>query len=464
MAETFEVVWSASSGVKGRGCLKLLLGHRAEDPKARASFVREARIAGSLRHSNLVGMIDYNLEAERPYVVFEYVDGVDLRTLQEAAALSPREVIYIGSKIAAALHYAHGYRDERVRGVLHRDLSPQNVLVSTEGDVRLADFGLAGIRTDTSVTLANHVAGTLPYVAPEVVRVERVSEQSDLYGLGVVLYELASGRVPYEGSNQYALLRKIAAGERDGPSLGSLARGYPDGFYELVSQLLETDPKKRPLSAEEVVRVLARCGAGRRDARPLGRRVKERIEELKSSVDPVATTLEAVEAVKRPGPAPLRPDRRRVGRYVALLGGAGLLAIVGAVWSGSSWAPSEERSRGNRDNATVADDEASVIGASPVSILREPQGQAPPQVDGIERHGPVEKAEKRGKGTLVIRAVPWGNVWIDDRAFGRAPARLKVSPGVHKIQVGDEQGGPPRYIRVTSGKVKTVTLTLEAAK
>lgn len=463
MAETFEVVWSGSSGVRGRGCLKLLLGHRAEDPRSRACFAREARIAGSLRHSNLVGMIDYNLEAERPYVVFEYVEGLDLRTLQEAAPLSPPEVVYVGSKIASALHYAHGYRDEEVRGVLHRDLSPQNVLVSTEGDIRLADFGLAGIRTDTSVTVADHIAGTLPYVAPEVVRVEKVSEQSDLYGLGVILYELASGRAPYEGGNQYALLRKIAAGERSGPPLQSLAPGYSAAFYELVSQLLATDPAMRPQSAEDVVRGLARCGASRRQARSLGRRVKEAIEASQSSVDPEATTIEAPEQLAES----VKPPRRRPRRSVALLASLGLVGVAIAVWAGGSWARSIERAveTSTRGGGTVEPTEVSVVEVPAVSTMKEPDVEVPDRPDEAEPSEPaVGPATRQGKGTLVVRAVPWGNVWIDGRAFGRAPARLKVKPGVHKIQVGDEYAGPPRYVRVSPGKVKTVTLDLEVVR
>ena len=151
--ETYEVLWVGDDGTEGRGCLKWLHAHRAEDPRSRELFAREARIAGRLQHPNLVSILRHNLEADRPYVVFAFVDGVDLRVLQENGRLTPEQVLWIGNRVAAALHYAHSYTDGEIRGVVHRDVTPGNILVSVEGVVKLADFGLARVRTHGTASL-----------------------------------------------------------------------------------------------------------------------------------------------------------------------------------------------------------------------------------------------------------------------------------------------------------------------
>ena len=222
-ADTFEVVWAGDDGTEGRGCLKMLHAHCAREPRNRELFAREARIAGHLHHGNLVDILDHRLEAERPYVVFQFIDGVDLRALRREAQLTWGQVMWIGERVAAALSYAHSFRQGEIHGVLHRDVAPGNVLIDREGGVKLADFGLARVQSDATgtLTLGAELAGTVPYLAPEVVRGERATEQSDIYGLGAVLYELAVGAPPFEGGNHYELIRKIGDGERSNPGTAS---------------------------------------------------------------------------------------------------------------------------------------------------------------------------------------------------------------------------------------------------
>ena len=176
-ADTFEVVWAGDDGTEGRGCLKMLHAHCARERRNRELFAREARIAGHLHHGNLVDILDHRLEAERPYVVFQFIDGVDLRALRHGAPLAPGQVMWIGERVAAALSYAHALREGEIHGVLHRDVAPGNILIDCEGGVKLADFGLARVQSEATgtLTLGAELAGTVPYLAPEVVRGERAT-------------------------------------------------------------------------------------------------------------------------------------------------------------------------------------------------------------------------------------------------------------------------------------------------
>ena len=211
-------------------------------------------------------------EAERPYVVFQFIDGVDLRALRREAQLTWGQVMWIGERVAAALSYAHSFRQGEIHGVLHRDVAPGNVLIDREGGVKLADFGLARVQSDATrtLTLGAELAGTVPYLAPEVVRGERATEQSDIYGLGAVLYELAVGAPPFEGGNHYELIRKIGDGERSNPApLQELAPEFPPDFHSLVESMLAADPEARPKSAYDVQLALRReWSRARRAARP----------------------------------------------------------------------------------------------------------------------------------------------------------------------------------------------------
>ena len=264
----------------------MLHAHCAREPRNRELFAREARIAGHLHHGNLVDILDHRLEAERPYVVFQFIDGVDLRALRREARLTWGQVMWIGERVAAALSYAHSFRQGEIHGVLHRDVAPGNVLIDREGGVKLADFGLARVQSDATgtLTLEAELAGTVPYLAPEVVRGERATEQSDIYGLGAVLYELAVGAPPFEGGNHYELIRKIGDGERSNPApLQELAPEFPPDFHALVESMLAADPEARPKSAYDVQLALEESGVGRAERRGLGRAVREVQESLNKS-------------------------------------------------------------------------------------------------------------------------------------------------------------------------------------
>jgi serine/threonine protein kinase len=179
--------------------LKVLPGDKADHPEWIERFTREARALARLNHPNIVRVHDFGTATiaghTQPYLMMEFVDGVNLRQAMQAGALSAREALAIVPKLCDALHYAHEH------DVLHRDIKPENVLIDSEGRVKLVDFGLAKLRDEAqaafTLTQSGAKLGTIAYMAPE--QIEKpgdVDHRADIYSLGVVFYEMLTGELP----------------------------------------------------------------------------------------------------------------------------------------------------------------------------------------------------------------------------------------------------------------------------
>ncbi|MGB5810099.1 MAG: serine/threonine-protein kinase, partial [Polyangiales bacterium] len=258
MAETFEAVRGGPGGFSQRVCLKLVLPFFRGRQDFLEAFEREARLAAKLRHSNIVGVIDFGQIEDVSYIALELIDGVDLAALldaQPSGRLSHEVVALLGHELAAALEHAHDpHREGSPEGVpgnaiIHRDISPSNVLVSRRGEVMLTDFGVAKAITGTA-RQQSAVKGKVPYMSPEHLRAETVDGRADLFSLGVVLYEVLAGRRPFVGGNDPATILMILNGER--PSLSTVAPGTPPGLCEVVERLLEPNRDDRPATASEL--------------------------------------------------------------------------------------------------------------------------------------------------------------------------------------------------------------------
>lgn len=175
--------------------LKILPVEANEDPAFGERFQREARALAQLSHPNIVGVHDYGQTGGFAYLVMEFVDGANLRQLQRAGHLSPREALAIVPQICEALQFAHDH------GIVHRDIKPENILIDTQGRVKIADFGLAKMMRPEAgapdLTLTRHAVGTPQYMAPEQIeKPETVDHRADIYSLGVVFYEMLTGELP----------------------------------------------------------------------------------------------------------------------------------------------------------------------------------------------------------------------------------------------------------------------------
>jgi serine/threonine protein kinase len=215
-------------------------------------FAREARAAASIHHQNVVAVYDWISWRGEHYIAQEYVDGVDLRA---ALALAQRFPWRMAALVA--LELARGLEAIHARGMVHRDLKPANVLLGRNGDVKIADFGIALDATSDGLTRPGTTIGSPPYIAPEQLLGERVDSRGDLFGLGVVLYELLTGAPPYrepaEGETD-SLLTRIQR-ERFTP-VRRVSPGTPRWLARLVKSLVRAKPRSRPASAQRVRRLL----------------------------------------------------------------------------------------------------------------------------------------------------------------------------------------------------------------
>jgi serine/threonine-protein kinase len=270
MAETFLAVQHGSAGFEQRVCMKFMLAALRNDHTFRQMFLREATIAASLRHANIVGVIDVDDEAG--YIVLELVDGVDLRTLVDAAPnrrLPAHVVSLIAVELCKALAYAHGRtRRGAPDGIVHRDISPSNVLVSHNGEIKLTDFGVAKAMRSVAEPPSAGIKGKLCYMSPEQIRGETLDGRSDLFSLGVMLFELLAGVRPFDGPSDAQTLLRIESGRH--PALVELAPDVPGGLALVVERMLRRDSDHRYPTADACIDALARFAAPVTTYRELG--------------------------------------------------------------------------------------------------------------------------------------------------------------------------------------------------
>jgi serine/threonine protein kinase len=223
--------------------LKRLAENLSRDEELRARFLREGRLAARLAHPNVVRIFDVGEDDERPFIAMEYVDGETLAELvRRRGQLPAREVADLGVQICRALAAAHE------AGLVHRDVKPQNLLLGSNGLLKLGDFGIAFGLGGTRLTMAGTVLGTAAYLAPEQARGEEVTAAADVYGAGAVLYELLTGRPPRTPTS----LADLTDSTTIAPPVGA-----PPALARIVMRCLAADAAARPPSAAALAHELA---------------------------------------------------------------------------------------------------------------------------------------------------------------------------------------------------------------
>jgi serine/threonine-protein kinase len=277
--------------------LKILHEQYTRDEDYVERFRREARAVAKLAHPNIVTVIDRGEQEGRQFIVFEYVEGQNLKDLAAHGALEVRDALGLSLQVARALSFAHE------RGLVHRDVKPQNVLLNDEGQAKVTDFGIARSLDVQGVTQTGTVLGTSDYIAPEQARGQKVDPKTDIYSLGVVLYELLTGEVPFSGDNFVAVAMRHV--NEPVPSVLALRPDCPVRIDLAIQRAMAKDPQDRFASMNEFVAELEAC-----------------LSELDGRGDEGATMI--VPAARRRQRKPARP-RRQFPLIPMLI--AGLIAI-----------------------------------------------------------------------------------------------------------------------------------------
>ena len=220
--------------------VKILRPQYSTDPGFAARFKQEARAAGSLAHPNIVSVYDYGTDPEDDgqYIVMQLVDGQDLSTLlRDRGTLSIDDAVRVAIGVASALEAAHR------RGIVHRDVKPGNILITDDGEVKVTDFGIARAVSETSMTVTGTTLGSVHYFSPEQARGDEVTGASDVYSLGIVLYEMLTGRRPFEGDSAAGVALKRLNEEPPPPT--RYRRELPPGLVAVVMRALEREPSRR---------------------------------------------------------------------------------------------------------------------------------------------------------------------------------------------------------------------------
>ena len=226
--------------------IKVLFPEFAVDPNFVERFRREAQAAANLSHPNIVNVYDWGKHSGTYFIAMEYVDGRTLADiLRSNGHVTPKQAAEIASEVAAALGFAHA------AGLVHRDVKPANILIGSNGQVKVADFGIAramNAPTESNLTQAGAVMGTATYFSPEQAQGAQPDPRSDLYSLGIVMYEMVAGRPPFTGQNPVSIAYKQV---HDNPQpLNQLVADVPRAYEAIVAKLLAKDPRVRYASAD----------------------------------------------------------------------------------------------------------------------------------------------------------------------------------------------------------------------
>ena len=474
--------------------VKLILPHLSREDSFRELFSREAHMASLLDHPNIIGIQDYGTLDETDFIVMEYIHGMDLRGLLKAMPdekpVSLGEAVHILYRISRGLEYAHGMGGpESPGGIIHRDLSPHNILISTEGEIKIADFGIArAVLSDA--TWATAFKGKLSYMSPEQVEGKPLDHRSDIFSLGIIAHQILSGRHPFTRGSDGATLKAVQ--NADFPPISSAA-GIPASILMLVESCLAVNPSSRPASA----------GAIAAELEPLQTPKSERI--LGQRVQSHSKTPREIPAV-----APTSATITRPKRYGAPITITTLLAIA-AMWvflsptgiekpAISTPAPSAQSAGSNPPDAAAQSNPLPAQKADYITISTSPPGariivngnvvgRSPARISLDKNRGPlIVSADLYGyrkstfsldrlegdrtlrltplpRGEVRIGAIPWAQVFYRGNLKGYTPIVLEDLPvGKRTFVLKNGQMGVTREITVEvgEGKINTVNVDLAA--
>jgi serine/threonine-protein kinase len=256
MAEVYLGEAVSVQGFKKKVAIKRVLPHLAQNESFIEMFLDEARLSARLNHTNVVSVFDISKREDTYFLIMEFVDGVNLKRVMESLTKRGQrmrlgEAIHLCIEACKGLSYAHDLTDESGKplGIVHRDISPPNIMVTRRGEVKLADFGLAKASTQIQTTDPGVVKGKFSYLSPEAANGQDVDARADVFALGIVLWEMLAGKRLFWGENDYATVKLIQ--KANIPRLAPLNREVDENFEEVLARALTRDPRARYQTARE---------------------------------------------------------------------------------------------------------------------------------------------------------------------------------------------------------------------
>jgi serine/threonine protein kinase len=458
--------------------VKMIAPPLAQQPQAMARFEREAKRLDGLRHSNIVEMYDYGREGGRAYIVMEWVDGELLSDfLARKGALSLADFVPIAAQILKGVGHAHS------RDLMIRDIKPSNVMLCERKGranfVKIIDFGLAKMLEGDDDITKQHFIGTSGYLSPEQIKGLDIDLRVDVYALGVLFYQMLSGRMPFEAENDTTLLYKHV---HDFPT--PLSEVLPDGhevpeeLVHLIHDCLEKDPNDRPRDANEIVEKLIDCvpmsmfklppaspAAAEQTAisalstaalaAPTGETAtflrRDELESGESLSRPAARSVadEPVAAVVREQPT----GNRKLGLIAVGLGVAAALVVGGVMVFGGKGDKNDKKEAADPQPAAVAQNDP------------KPQDQPASRkaADADEPQPEPVPAPEASQGLVEISSSPVGELSIDGSPVGNTPYDKPLSIGKHTIEIVAEGHAPwTKEIEIKAGENPAIDVKLDA--
>ena len=248
MAELYLARASGPHGFEKLCVVKLALPHLTEDRQFVEMFLHEARLAARLEHANIAHVSDIGEFGTEPFFVMQFIRGRDVRSVLAArkGKLVPLDVaLTIVAQAAAGLHYAHEQRDESGKplGMIHRDVSPSNIMIGFDGGIKIVDFGIAKSSLQNANTRTGVLKGKVSYMAPEQCRSGDLDRRTDIFGLGILLYELCTARPLFRGDSDFDIMSRIVNGVYKPPS--EYIPGFPPELEAVIDRALQVDPDDR---------------------------------------------------------------------------------------------------------------------------------------------------------------------------------------------------------------------------
>ncbi len=508
--------------------LKTLLPSLAQDQSFVDQFVDEARVVATLSHPNVVSVFEVGVWDGSYYLAMEYIPGPNLSQLRTAARKAERVVplalcAQIGLEAALGLDHAHTAKDLRGGrlGVVHRDVSPQNIMVRKDGLTKVVDFGIARAANRAHRTEAGMVKGKLGYMAPEQLRGRDLDGRADQFSLGATLWELCTGRLLFANESDGEMIRAVLNAPIPRPS--DVLPDFPPALEDVLMRMLERDPEKRfprlyevaghltawlkestePHDHEAIAAFIQEVGAHSdrviapepppnfvvafKGSGPKATRAARRSGPGPAEVSATAFLPTTPSPARRQAAeVPTRPRPQRNLGFVAL-GVAALGAVAAGTWLASPllWPPPAEV-------VTVIDAGVAPVAQVPVAPTPPPEESPPPQPRPSEENVAVvvppptnatkpDKPDKGGKhgvepkhpdpprppvgeGRLAVRTTPWTMVFVDGRKLNTTPLDESVSAGPHTLQLVNRDQGIDVTRQITVAVGETLKLNLDLNK